>query len=135
MYTSFERSIQRQVSIHRKFLDLIKKKFKDDLMENLLQEEYQTVKSSKTFKKKKKRNFNSNNQQSAQAATLSNTPSTVAGDKGPGPSLSAENIVAAVNEALSDEPTKLKAKKKKGNIGGKPTNDKVSSNMSSIEQP
>lgn len=65
------------MNVNRKFLDLIKKKYKDDLMENLLQEEYQSVKTSKAFKKKKKKNFNSNNQQSSQA-----TQHNHAADKG-----------------------------------------------------
>ena len=37
----------KQVPIMRKLLDFIKKKYKDDLMENLLQEEYSS--SSKSY--------------------------------------------------------------------------------------
>lgn len=43
MYTSFDRIELKQVALVRKFLDLIKKKYKDDLMENLLKEEYTTI--------------------------------------------------------------------------------------------
>jgi hypothetical protein len=58
------------VGISRKFLDLIKKKYKDDLMDNLLQEEYsktgpsQNNTQGKAMKKKKKKangNGNSSN--------------------------------------------------------------------------
>jgi len=51
--------------MNRKFFDMVKKKYKDDLMDNLLQEEYskasgstsqsQGVSQSKAFKKKKKK--------------------------------------------------------------------------------
>lgn len=51
--------------MNRKFFEMVKKKYKDDLMENLLQEEYskasgpnsqsQGVSQSKAFKKKKKK--------------------------------------------------------------------------------
>ena len=40
VYSSFTKSGQRIVAMSRKFLEMIKKKYKDDLMDNLLQEEY-----------------------------------------------------------------------------------------------
>jgi hypothetical protein len=95
MYTTFDRSPQRQVNLNRKFLDLIKKKFKDDLMENLLQEEYQTTKTSKTFKKKKKRgNFNSNNANQTPTIPTANNLSAISTDKGSSPSLFSENLAS-----------------------------------------
>ena len=39
VYTKFGNTHHRQVIIIKTFLDLIKKKYKDDLMENLLLEE------------------------------------------------------------------------------------------------
>jgi len=39
MYTKFDNTHHRQVLICKIFLDLIKRKYKDDLMENLLLEE------------------------------------------------------------------------------------------------
>lgn len=39
VYTKFGNTHHRQVLISKTFLDLIKKKYKDDLMENLLLEE------------------------------------------------------------------------------------------------
>jgi hypothetical protein len=44
IYTSLgDKSELKQAAILRKLLDLIKKKYKDDLMENLLQEEYSST--------------------------------------------------------------------------------------------
>jgi hypothetical protein len=40
MYTPMDRFQLKIYPIQRKLLELIKKKYKDDLMENLLQEEY-----------------------------------------------------------------------------------------------
>jgi len=39
MYTKFDNTHHRQVLICKIFLDLVKRKYKDDLMENLLLEE------------------------------------------------------------------------------------------------
>jgi len=75
MYTMLDRFQLKIFPIQRKLLDLIKKKYKDDLMENLLQEEYlgsaankannhsnhmsnnltNNLGQSKSFKKKKKK--------------------------------------------------------------------------------
>jgi hypothetical protein len=75
MYTPMDRFHLKIQPIQRKMLDLIKKKYKDDLMENLLQEEYlgsgankannnsnnmsnqpsNNLAQSKSFKKKKKK--------------------------------------------------------------------------------
>ena len=44
IYTSLgDKSELKQAGLLRKLLDLIKKKYKDDLMENLLQEEYSSL--------------------------------------------------------------------------------------------